>query len=175
MVTRRRKKKKSCVLPAQDLSYCRDSILYRPGPGSYDPLRRLLPLALSRPPPSCKLPFFFLAFLLAVVCSYLATLSCKPHPVCTAAGQTLSLRDAKDISQAIAFSAWVRYLYNWVLPAAEVLRRNNESEKEKRESDEEEPKQGSGSISTRNPLKYVWEAPTWTLSYSPVQWRSEWG
>lgn len=153
----------------QDLCYCRDSTLCHSGLGSTLPPPKVAnqTFASSRSlasscPASC--PLFFLAFLLAVVCSYLATLSCKPHPVCTVAGQTLSLRDAKDISQAIAFSAWVRYLYNWVLPAAEVLRRNNEGEKEKRESDEEEPKQGSGSISIRNPLKYVWEAPTRTLS-----------
>lgn len=137
MVTRRRKrrrKKKSCLLPVQDLSYCRDSILYRSGLGSYDPppINVANQTFASSPASSIlQVALFFLAFLLAVVCSYLATLSCKPHPVCTAAGQTLSLRDAKDISQAIAFSAWVRYLGNWVLPAAEVLRRNNESEKEK--------------------------------------------
>lgn len=138
MVTRRRKRKRggeSCLLPVQDLCYCRDSILCRSGLGSCDPRQHrqsdVCFLSLSCSPPSCKLPSFFWAFLLAVVCSYLATLSCKPHPVCTAAGQTLSLRDAKDISQAITFSARVRYLYNWFLPAAEVPRRNNESEKEK--------------------------------------------
>lgn len=145
--------------------------MYRSGLGSYDPLNfanQTFASSHSLASSSVlQVALFFLAFLLAVVCSYLATLSCKPHPVCTAAGQTLSLRDAKDISQAIAFSAWVRYLYNWVLPAAEVLRRNNESQKEKRE----EPKQGSGSICTRNPLKYVWEAPPHGpfLSYSAVQ------
>lgn len=67
--------------------------------------------------------FFFCSFPLAAVCSYLAPLSCTQHPVCTGAGQTLSLCDAEDISQAITFSAWARYLCNWVLPAVGVLER----------------------------------------------------
>lgn len=90
-------------------------------------ISRLLPLAPSVL--SCPVRRHFLPFLLAVVCSYLATLSCKPHPVCAAAGQTLSLRDAKDISQASASAAQARYRHNWLLPAAEVLGRQNESEK----------------------------------------------
>lgn len=60
------------------------------------------PLPLWSHPPS----FLFLSFPLAAVYSYLATLSCTQHPVCTGAGQTLSLCDAEDISQAITFSAW---------------------------------------------------------------------
>lgn len=70
--------------------------------------------------PCCPLspgyPFFW-SFPLAVVCSYLTPLSCTQHPVCTGAGQTLSLCDTEDISQAITFSAWARYLYNCILPA----------------------------------------------------------
>lgn len=68
------------------------------------------------------LPFFFFSFFSQrfPLCSYLVALSCTQHPVCTGAGQTLSLCDAEDISQAITFSAWARYLYNWVLPAGSV-------------------------------------------------------
>lgn len=109
------------------------------GQGSRDALRTInQPFASSRS--ICLLSSVrrhFLPFLLAVVCSYLATLSCKPHPVCAAAGQTLSLRDAKDISQAIAFAAQVRYRHNWLLPATEVIGRQNDSEKKKRATNEE--------------------------------------
>lgn len=134
MVTRRRRNQ-APLLPVQDPRCCRDSITvpFWPGVLWSPPHHQSAVCFLSlhpRPPLSCTLTFF-LPFLLAVVCSYLATLSCKPHPVCTAAGQTLSLRDAKDISQAITFSAWVRYRYNWFLPAGEVLGRHNEGEKKK--------------------------------------------
>lgn len=66
----------------------------------------LVPVLLSFAPLVPPPLLFFLSFPLAAVCSYLATLSCTQHPVCTGAGQTLSLCDAEDISQAITFSAW---------------------------------------------------------------------
>lgn len=38
---------------------------------------------------------------------YLTACSCMPHPVCAGSGgQTWSLCDTQDISQAIAYSAW---------------------------------------------------------------------
>lgn len=107
--------------------------------------------------------FFFWSFPLAVVCSYLAAFSCTQHPVCTGAGQTLSLCDAEDISQAITFSAWARYLYNWVLPAVGV--RESEKGEEKEWATGRGARggwgssEGSVSISTRTPLKRLWEAP----------------
>lgn len=137
MVARRRKKKKTPLLPVRDLRCCSDSILQRSAPGVWCPppstssISPWLPLA----PPvfsSDLQAIVFLGLSYSVVCSYLAALSCRPHPVCTAAGQTLFLRDAKDISQAITFSAWVRYLYNWILPDAEVLGRHNERGKDKK-------------------------------------------
>ena len=111
--------------------------------------------------PHCPLPrgcLLFWSFPLAVVCSYLAPLSCTQHPVCTGAGQTLSLCDAEDISQAITFLAWARYLYNWVLPAVGVLGEREWKDKKKREGKRvinrgRGPTEGSVSISTRTPLK----------------------
>lgn len=87
---------------------------------------------------------FFGLFPHAVVCSYLAPLSCTQHPVCTGAGQTLSVFDAEDISQAITFSAWARYLYNWVLPAVGVLERESENGKKKKRREKRKNNDGGG-------------------------------
>lgn len=59
--------KKSCLLPVQESSYCRGSILYRSGLGSYDPLRwpirPLFPHTVASSVLQVALYFFGLSFL----------------------------------------------------------------------------------------------------------------
>lgn len=117
------------LLPVQDLPFSADTVTVlllsssasvRPSP---DHLSHscFFPYCKCCPLPSWVALFFFSFFSQRFpLCSYLVALSCTQHPVCTGAGQTLSLCDAEDISQAITFSAWARYLYNWVLPAGSV-------------------------------------------------------
>lgn len=118
------------LLPVQDLPYSADTVtvllLSSSASAGSDHLRITCLIAvfsllqmLSSAFLGCL--FFFSFFSQRFpLCSYLVALSCTQHPVCTGAGQTLSLCDAEDISQAITFSAWARYLYNWVLPAGSV-------------------------------------------------------
>lgn len=75
--------------------------------GSSEPPAVFFPSLCSTGPPPHHLLFFSpRPSRSPFFCCYLATLSCTQHPVCTGAGQTLSLCDAEDISQAVTFSAW---------------------------------------------------------------------
>lgn len=170
MVTRRRKRRrgKKSLLPVQDSSYCRDSILYRSGLGSYDPLNVAnQTFASSHSLASCKLPslFFWLSFL------QLSALILRRSP----ANRILfALRQDKHCPCVTpkTFHRLSHFQHGSdisIIGFFLLLKCSEETMRVKRKN--EEPKQGSGSISTRNPLKYVWKAPPHGpfLSYSAVQ------
>lgn len=132
--------------------------MHHSGRGSCDAPRTInQPFASSR---SLRLLFcpvrrHFLPFLLAVVCSYL-----RRSP----ANRILfALRQDKHcpcVTPTFHRPArlQLRQRPHWLLPATQLLGRQNESEKKKRATDDEADP-GSGSISTRSPLKDLWEPP----------------